>query len=136
MPELPDIEIFRKEAEKCRDVPFTQMKVADKKFVKITYKAFSEKLQGKVLKEVVRHGKNLFLQVDDDDAIVIHFGMTGTVKCLHEGEEPPPYTKCTFVFGNHKNLHCTSRRKLGKIELAPGIKYYITNKIRVLTPWK
>jgi formamidopyrimidine-DNA glycosylase len=128
MPELPDIEMFRREAEKCRNTPFTEMMINDKKFVKITEKVFNEKLKGKVLKEVVRHGKNLFLQVADDAAVVIHFGMTGTVKCLPEGEEPPPYTKCTFGFSNHKYLHCTSRRKLGKIDMAPGVEPYLAEQ--------
>jgi len=128
MPELPDIEIFRREAEKCRDTAFTRLMINDKKFVKVTGKVFNEKLNGKVLKEVVRHGKYLFLKVADDTAVVIHFGMTGTVSCLDEGEEPPPYTKCTFGFDNHKDLHCTSRRKLGKIELAAGVGSYLAQQ--------
>ncbi len=128
MPELPDIEMFRREAEKCSGATFTMIDIADKKFVKITGKTFKEKLQGKVLKEVVRHGKYLFLQVDNDAAVAIHFGMTGTVKCLHENEKPPPYTKCTLSFGNHKKLHCTSKRKLGKIELAAGIESYLAQQ--------
>jgi formamidopyrimidine-DNA glycosylase len=128
MPELPDIEIFRREAEKCRDGSFTEMQIADKKFVKITEKAFREKLQGNMLKDVVRHGKYLFLQVADEAAVVIHFGMTGTIRCLHESEDSPPYTKCTFGFSNQKNLHCTSRRKLGKIEMAPGVESYLAGQ--------
>jgi formamidopyrimidine-DNA glycosylase len=128
MPELPDIEILRREAEKCRNNPFTRMTVNDKKFVNITHKAFNEKLNGKMLKEVVRHGKYLFLQVDPDAAVVIHFGMTGSIVCLDNNEESPPYTKCTFGFGNRKNLHCTSRRKLGKIEMAPGVEPYLSEQ--------
>jgi formamidopyrimidine-DNA glycosylase len=128
MPELPDIEIFRREAEKCRDTPFTRMTINDKKFVKITNTAFNEKLNGKVLDEVVRHGKYLFLQVAGDAAVVIHFGMTGSIVCLDSEEEPPRYTKCTFGFGNRKNLHCTSRRKLGRIELAPGVESYLAEQ--------
>jgi formamidopyrimidine-DNA glycosylase len=125
MPELPDVEMFRKEAEKCRNSEFEQFEIKDHDFIDMKESDFRKKLKGQKFEQTMRQGKTLFLLADNNAAVVMHFGMTGELKYLIEGGEIPEYTKCTFGFRNSHALHYLSKRKLGHVELTNDINDYI-----------
>lgn len=125
MPELPDVEIFRKEAEKCKNSEITGFEIGDKDFVELTHNKFKSNLKGKKVKDTLRRGKYLFMKVDEDAGVVMHFGMTGFLEYQKEDEEKPDYTKCSFVLKNNHKLHYISKRKLGHVRYVDEIEGFI-----------
>lgn len=80
MPELPEVEIFKRFAERhalgrpIADVAVLHPKILDG----TTAAALARTVKGQVLDEARRHGKHLFLHVKKPDRwLVLHFGMTG-----------------------------------------------------------
>ncbi|MFW6310199.1 MAG: Fpg/Nei family DNA glycosylase [Prolixibacteraceae bacterium] len=128
MPELPDVEIFRKEAEKSRNSGIRTVEVEDNGFVDLTKNDINKKLKDKKFKDSIRRGKYLFMPVDKDAAVVMHFGMTGYLKYLKESEDAPDYTKCSFVLKNKHKLHYISKRKLGHVEFTDNVGEYVKKK--------
>lgn len=128
MPELPDVEKYRKEAEKCTNSGIEQVNVSDAHFVKLSENELDKKLKGKQFKKIIRHGKYLFLPADKSTSLVLHFGMTGEVHYLKEDEDKPKYTRCSILFKNKHTLHIVSRRKLGSVELAKDPDSFIKEK--------
>lgn len=128
MPELPDVEIFRKEAEKSRNSGIQNVEVEDSGFVDLTKNDIDKKLKDKKFKDTIRRGKYLFLPVDKDAAVVMHFGMTGYLQYLKENEDTPDYTKCSFVLKNKHKLHYISKRKLGHVEFTDDVGEYVKEK--------
>lgn len=128
MPELPDVEVFRKEAEKAVNKKIRDFEIIDSDFTGISKKAFTQKLKDRKFTETTRRGKTLFLSAGDDTFVVMHFGMTGELRYLSQSGESPDYTKCSFVFGNDRKLHYLSKRKLGYIELTSDFDKFIREK--------
>lgn len=125
MPELPDVEIFRKEAEKSKNSEITGFEINEKDFVELTQNKFNSNLKGKKFKDTLRRGKYLFMKVDDDAGVVMHFGMTGYLEYKKGSEETPDYTKCSFVLKNKHKLHYISKRKLGHAKYVDEIEDFI-----------
>ena len=128
MPELPDVEIYRREAEKAKNSGIESFEIEDKKFIGISESEFNKKLKDERFKETTRRGKYLFLSIGKEKAVVMHFGMTGDLKYLKESEDAPDYTKCSFVFKNKHKLHYISKRKLGHVEFTDNLEDFIEEK--------
>jgi len=125
MPELPDVEIFRKEAEKNKNSEIIGFEIDDNDFVELSQNEFNSNVKSKHFKNIQRRGKYLFLKMSDDAGIVMHFGMTGYLEYLKENEEAPDYTKCSFVLKNKYKLHYISKRKLGHVKYVSEIEAFI-----------
>lgn len=70
-------------------------------------------LKGPKVTKVYPKGKVLFVELSNDKAIVMRFGMSGYVVL---SKDPPPYTKKTIKFEKGKPLHYVSVRKLGSFK--------------------
>ncbi len=128
MPELPDVEIFREEAEKAKNSGMESFEIYDKEFIGISKNEFSKKLKGEKFKKATRRGKYLFLSTSKEKAVVMHFGMTGDLKYLKESEDAPEYAKYSFGFKNKHKLHYISKRKLGHVEFTDNLRDFIEDK--------
>ncbi len=128
MPELPDVEVYRKEAEKCKNSGIERIVVNDARFVKNSEIELNKNFQGKHFKQIMRRGKYLFLSAEKGASIVLHFGMTGDLSYLKASEKELKYTQCCFMFKNKHNLHVISKRKLGYIEMTDDVEGYIKKK--------
>ncbi|MBD3310735.1 hypothetical protein GF351_05960, partial [Candidatus Woesearchaeota archaeon] len=77
MPELPDVEIFRKYAAKALNKKIKEISVKEKKLVKVSESTLRKHMLGKRFTSTSRHGKYLFLKISGGSVLVLHFGMTG-----------------------------------------------------------
>lgn len=130
MPELPDVEVYRKKMSKCvKGGKIKKAEVRDERAVKgpKTKKALA-KLKGKSVEKIIRRGKNLFLKFTGGGWFAFHFGMTGAVECFSGKEKEPPYTKALFSFDSGKKLSYILKRMLGKIEAIDSPEEYIKKK--------
>lgn len=125
MPELPDIEVFKNEADKTLHKKINDVEVVDKEFVKTTEKKIQSDIRGQKIEKFKRQGKHLFLITGNHKMVAMHFGMTGYVKVRPQDEDPPDYTKCIFKLDNEKSLCYISKRKLGRIEMISDMDDYL-----------
>ncbi|MBD3312986.1 DNA-formamidopyrimidine glycosylase [Candidatus Woesearchaeota archaeon] len=126
MPELPDVEVFR------RYINRTSIKKKIKKVysrsgrvVKASKKDL-KKLEGKKIKGTSRHGKYLFLEMAGRKIIVLHFGMTGDIEYYKtEEKEKPEYSHLVLDFSEGHSLAYINKRKLGKVLLTDDLKGFV-----------
>ncbi len=125
MPELPDVEVFKKAADKSIGHKVEDITVKDEKFPGATKNSLGRHVKNQEVKNTTRRGKYLFIEMDSWFALVLHFGMTGFLSYRAIDSETPPYAKCIFKLSNDHKLIYVSKRKLGKIEITDDIEKYI-----------
>jgi formamidopyrimidine-DNA glycosylase len=130
MPELPDVEVF------CQDLestflrkPINGVVTLDKTMLwNTTPQKFRSVLTGNQIRACKRHGKYLFAELTGDDSLGMHFGMTGRLKRLKEGDKPPAHARMVVHFQNGDSLAYTSVRKLGRVFLIKDIGAFIRKR--------
>lgn len=120
MPELPDVEIFRRQLDgHAKDRTIAQAQVLDERLLEdVTPQQLIDALAGRRIVATRRHGKHLLAELDEGRFLVLHFGMSGEILPLEDGSEIPKYTALHLRFDDGNGLAVTSRRRLGHIGLA------------------
>jgi formamidopyrimidine-DNA glycosylase len=126
MPELPDVENFKKYFL----VTSINKKIADvscdlKKLVKGTdFAHFRETLRDKKFGWARRRGKFLIVRIPGcDEKLVFHFGMTGSLSYVKKKEKSDDkHSHLIFTFKNGDQLHWKNMRKFGKVHLVKDLK--------------
>lgn len=119
MPELPDIEIFKRYVDatslhqKIRSVEVHNEKVLGA----ISARKLRSTLKGRSFETTRRHGKNLFVKLDDGGWMLLHFGMTGTLAYFKNPDDEPPHSRLLFAFENGYHLAFDDGRMFGKVDL-------------------
>ncbi len=129
MPELPDVEIFRR---------YFDSTSLNKKIVRADVKSpemltgvnkndLIRKLKGNEFVSSSRHGKYFFGSLENGYSLVLHFGMTGSLRFYQKKEEAPRYIRLLINFQDG-SLAFDNSRKLGLISLTQSIDDYIAKK--------
>jgi formamidopyrimidine-DNA glycosylase len=119
MPELPDVETFRRTFEKkglnrkIRDVDVLNTRILDG----ITEDELRENLQSRSFTSSRRHGKNLFAGTDGGEWLVVHFGMSGFFHYFDRLADDSPHDRCRISFEDGGFLAYDNRRMIGRIAL-------------------
>lgn len=119
MPELPDVESFKRYFKKTS---------LNQKIVGVEGggKDFKRKLIGKSFKDAWRRGKFLIIEFKEiPEKVVMHFGMTGDLHYVKQGAEKTGedrFTRFTFKFANGYELRWLNMRKFGKVYLVRNPK--------------
>ncbi|HEX4790083.1 MAG TPA: DNA-formamidopyrimidine glycosylase family protein [Actinospica sp.] len=89
MPELPDVEGFRKILETCaKGRVIERVDVRDTGVLHgISAKGLRDALEGRRFEEPERHGKWLLARTDEQPTLMLHFGMTGRLVCAGSGNQ-------------------------------------------------
>jgi formamidopyrimidine-DNA glycosylase len=134
MPELPDVEMARRLAERvARGRRIVDVEVAPDPLVYegVTPRRIRQALVGRRVLGVGRHGKHFWLELDRPPWPVFHFGMTGglyaprqpRVHLVSEGGAssddawPPRFTKLVVTVEAGGQLAWADARRLGRIRL-------------------
>lgn len=125
MPELPDVQVFKE----LVDATSLHRRVEDlmlrEELVEGTDpQTIRDHLRGSELSETRRHGKHLFVNVDEDGWLRLHLGMTGDL-VSHSRRELPEYTQLRIDFTDGSYLAYLSERKLGAISRVSDVDEYI-----------
>ena len=91
----------------------------------ISYRSFQMCLKDETFKSSSRHGKYLFVELDRDETLVIHFGMTGDLKNYKNTVDDPQYAKVIFDLENGDKLAFICPRKFGSLRLADSKEKFI-----------
>ncbi len=130
MPELPEVETIRRDlAASARGRRIVSIKVLNNGSVKgITPKGLSRALTGRRLSSFRRRGKNLIIDLDSGQSLVVHLKMTGILQ-MQTGDGPlPRAARIIFGFSDGGRLVFSDQRKFGSVQLVedaqrvPGLK--------------
>ena len=130
MPELPDIEIFKRYVnatslhQKIRKVEVRSEKVLGA----TSARKLRSTLKGRSFESTRRHGKNLFVKLADAGWMLMHFGMTGSLAYFENPDDEPPNSRLLFAFENGYHLAFDDARMFGKVDLIAGPEDYVRER--------
>ncbi|MFC5411291.1 Fpg/Nei family DNA glycosylase [Larkinella bovis] len=135
MPELPEVEIYRRYLETSSlHQPIEAIEVEDVNLLTTPFSTLQEALVGRWFTGTERVGKNLFVLTDGPDnssepvVVHMHFGMTGDLEYYHSSLDRPKYARIVFHFRNGFNLGFICPRKFERIGLIENIDTYLKRK--------
>jgi formamidopyrimidine-DNA glycosylase len=127
MPELPDVEVFRrylcKRAIRRR---VDDVMVRGERVHRTSPSTLRKRLRGRRLSSSKRHGKLLFVGLDDSaGALVLHFGMTGFLSWYTDDRDEPDHAKLVLVLDDGHKLAFDNQRTFGHVDLADDPGAYV-----------
>jgi len=126
MPELPDVEGFKRVLEKnALRRTIERVVVSDSRILgKLSARAFASGLQGTKLVAARRHGKHLMAKIDRGGWLTLHFGMTGALNFVPKPGPEPPFTRVRLDFADDGSLAYINKRMIGHVGLIENIDAY------------
>lgn len=130
MPELPDVEVFRRYVgstslhQKIKSVRAEGGRVQQG----VSSKRLRSALEGHQFRQALRHGKYLFVELTTDSFLLLHFGMTGFLKYYKSEDQTPEHAKLLIDFSNGYHLAYDNQRKLGRISIVDDPEKFIEAK--------
>jgi formamidopyrimidine-DNA glycosylase len=117
MPELPEVETIKNELGPwVVGQSFTKVIIWDAKVVcGSSVSEVRRRLTGEKVEDLGRRGKYLIFHLSNENALIIHFRMTGSL-LLDPGEDGR-YVRAAFSLSNGHRFVFNDRRRLGKIWL-------------------
>lgn len=121
MPELPDVEVFRRALQKRglgRVVAQVELHDATRLLEGLRPDDLRRALEGHSLSATARHGKHLFAHIDGNGWLMLHFGMTGFLSYGDGSQvEDAAHVHLVLRFRDGGHVAFNNRRKLGRIGL-------------------
>ncbi|WP_338595384.1 DNA-formamidopyrimidine glycosylase family protein [Saccharopolyspora sp. SCSIO 74807] len=119
MPELPDVEGFRRVAQAAAGREVEDVVVNDSQVLRgVRPQEFRKALRGKEFGTPWRHGKWLVIPVGAEfPEVLLHFGMTGRMLWCGRDDEPHKHDRVVFRFADGE-LRYRDMRKLTGLHLA------------------
>jgi formamidopyrimidine-DNA glycosylase len=130
MPELPDVEVFKRyfDATSLHQEINGVETYSERILVRTTPDELNQRLQGQSFSATRRYGKYLFAELDEEDWLVLHFGMTGGLQYFKDIAQEPEYVQMRFDFNNGYHLAYTMPRKLGEVQPIESVGAFIEEK--------
>jgi len=127
MPELPDVELFRRYLDQtCKGRVIRHVAISDSKMLSgIPSDTFAASLEGARILGSRRHGKHLLVRLAPSGWITMHFGLTGALRHLDGAEAEPPYTRIRLDFADGHHLAYINLRRLGAVGLIDDADSFI-----------
>jgi formamidopyrimidine-DNA glycosylase len=123
MPELPDVEGFRRVLAEGAGRRIDSVETIDRSLLRnTTPQGLGRALNGKRLREPLRHGKWLVAPAGEA-RILMHFGMTGLLEWGSAGDDRHPHDRIVFICGGSE-LRYRNMRKFGGVWLARDEREY------------
>ncbi len=124
MPELPEVEVVKRELEKlARGEIIRDVNIYFSGAVGYPEKnEFMRLIKGRIIKGLTRKGKYLTFDLSGDFRLIIHFRMTGTLKYELDDYSPPAkHVRIVLWLESGRSIYFIDQRKFGKMWLLqPG----------------
>ncbi len=128
MPELPEVEVMRREIEShVLNAHLHKVEAVDERLVSKLPVNWQTLLEGNIFASTKRTGKYLFMNFNKT-WLHLHFGMTGSVSFVSIGQDPPPYTRLKLSFDNGLMMCFTDPRTFGKMDIVNRVEAFVANK--------
>lgn len=117
MPELPDVETYKQYVDSTSlHQQVEKVIVKDDSTLEVAPQTLRRHVESKSFEGTERIGKHLFLSLDDE-WLMMHFGMTGTLQYGKDKDATPDHIHLLFQFSNGARLAYICQRKLGSVDL-------------------
>lgn len=119
MPELPDVEVFKRYVDSTslhQNIDTIEVR-SEKILGGVSARKLERELEGKEFEASRRHGKYLFVELSSGGWLLLHFGMTGSLKYFNDVQDEPRHTRVLISFGNGYHLAFDDQRMFGKVDL-------------------
>ncbi|MDD1747166.1 MAG: hypothetical protein LUQ16_05330 [Methanomassiliicoccales archaeon] len=129
MPELPEVEMVRRYVEgRFQGRTISKLRVIDKGILDgVTKEALVRSVQGRRIMAVKRHGKQLFLELDEG-ILTVHLGMTGDLLMLNKRERLPTHARVLMILEDGTRLAYDDPRKFGAIGFTSSAKEFVAER--------
>lgn len=119
MPELPEVEMVRRYLEATSlHQTIKRCNVLDRRILSGSSAEHLEQiLTGQQFHSSYRHGKRLFLKINEDLYLTVHLGLTGDLVYLLGLQEEPRHTRLLIAFENGHRLAFDDSRIFGEVGL-------------------
>lgn len=130
MPELPDVENYKRYLsgtalhKTIQDVHVGSTKVLRG----VSSRRLKSALRGHSMERTRRHGKHLFVALDDGMWLALHFGMTGRLVYFKNLDRDPEHDRLRLDFDNGYHLAFVNQRLLGRICVIEDPDAFIAGK--------
>jgi formamidopyrimidine-DNA glycosylase len=130
MPELPDVEVYKRYLDSTSlHKTIQDVEVDDRRVLhNISEEKLRQTLKGKKMTRTFRRGKYLLVNLDQRLWLTLHFGMTGRLKYFKSKEKDPAHDRVLFTFTNGYHLAYVSQRMLGEVGIIKDINNFIQDK--------
>jgi formamidopyrimidine-DNA glycosylase len=126
MPELPDVENFRRHlASTSLNRAIAGITVRKAKVLALPASKLWQALRDRQMKRTRRHGKQLLVELDNGRWLSLHFGMTGRVVSFQDLADDPKYDRVRFDFADGGHLAFDDRRQLGRVGVVDDADAFI-----------
>ena len=126
MPELPEVETVRRQLQPLiagrQVLGFRVMSGAERVLRGRSDHELSAQLKGCGFTTVGRRGKYLALHLDNDQVVVVHLRMTGSLRFRQRGHDQEPFTRAVFDLDGGDQLRFVDVRKFGTIDLVERLE--------------
>lgn len=136
MPELPEVEhVVRALRPRIvgRRIVASEVKLP-KLIAPLSPSLFKRKLKGATITGVLRRGKFILIELDNDRVLAVHLRMTGAFLYLSVDDELPKHAHAIFYFDNERRLVFRDQRQFGVMKLVARSRLVKTKGIRELAP--
>ncbi len=129
MPELPDVEIYRRLAEDhARGRTIARAVVHDPGSLEgATAATLQRRLKGRRVTSCQRHGKVLFLTFGNAGTLAMHFGPNGSLRYLPRNADEPAAVRLLFEFPEGDRLAYLNPRRIGHVHVTDNAAAYIAD---------
>jgi formamidopyrimidine-DNA glycosylase len=130
MPELPDVETFRRYmAATSLHKTIKKVDVRSPEILEgISASRLKNGLKNRKFEDTRRRGKYLAALLDGNGCLVMHFGMTGFLKYFKNAGNGPPHERLRIAFANGYHLAYDCQRKLGLVTLVDDFDRFMEKK--------
>lgn len=119
MPELPDVEVFKRYFDRTasgRTVEHAH--VPSSRVLKKSASTIRSALSGQRVDGSKRHGKYLLAELASGRWLVLHFGMTGYLRHYRDDDDAPDHERLRLELVDGWRLGYSCQRLLGQVDLA------------------
>ena len=129
MPELPDVEAFRRRvASAAVHQTIRHVELSAPEMLKgMSARDLRARLEGHRIKAARRYGKHLLLEIGDGGWLDLHFGMSGFPQYVEAGAPRPRFTRMVLDL-DHGQLAYVVPRRIGRIALMDSLDQLIEGK--------
>ena len=120
MPELPEVETARRGiSPHVVDRRIRRIVIRERRLRWPVPDDLGSRASGRLIKGVDRRAKYLFLETGDD-AVMIHLGMSGSLRIVTTADQPGPHDHVDFILDDATVLRYRDPRRFGSIHWIEG----------------
>jgi formamidopyrimidine-DNA glycosylase len=130
MPELPEVEMARRYLQATSlHHTIRSARVFDERILAgVSAARMEQALTGRQFECALRHGKRLFLKMQDDLWLTLHLGLTGSLIFLESGAEEPNHIRLLVTFEKGSRLAFDDLRIFGEAGLTSSPQLFLEER--------